>query len=104
LTVRHLGNGVDVASDVEIERALEALAATLNDPPLDGFDTRRVQAIVDAALGGQRRWTVDSGGGLHDETARRVGAMRRTPSGEWIIDRQNAGAARSETPIPSEHA
>jgi hypothetical protein len=30
-----------------------------------------------------------------------VGAIRRTPSGEWITERQNDAAERSGTAIPS---
>jgi hypothetical protein len=59
--------------DIEIERALGAVTAALNEPPLDGFDPERVQAIVDAALGG-----------------------------EWIADRQNPAAARSDMPVPAD--
>ena len=57
-----------MTSDVEIERALAAITATLNDQGLDGFDTKRVQSIVTESLGGQPLLTVDDGGGLHDET------------------------------------
>jgi len=91
-----------MASDVEIGRALAAVAATLNDHKLDDFDVGRVQHIVTEALGGEPRLTVDDGGGLHDHSSVRVGAIRRTPSGEWITERQNEVAARSETAIPSE--
>ncbi len=66
-----------VASNVEIERALAAIATTLND---------------------QR---VDEGGGLHDAGGTRLGAVRRTPSGEWIVERQNETAERSDTAIPT---
>jgi hypothetical protein len=38
-----------MASDVEIGRALAAVAATLNDQKLDNFDTGRVQEIVTEA-------------------------------------------------------
>jgi hypothetical protein len=94
-----LGNGTRMAGDVEIDRALEAVTTALNDPPLDGFDVERVQRIVDAALGAERSLTVDRGGGLHEQSGRRIGAIRRTPSGEWIAERQNPAAARSESPI-----
>jgi hypothetical protein len=30
-----------------------------------------------------------------------VGAIGRAPSGEWIIDGQNAGAARADAEIPA---
>lgn len=90
-----------MAGDVEIEQALEAVTAALNVAQLDGFETQRVQRIADAALGGERWLTVDRGGGLHERSGRRIGAIRRTPSGEWITERQNPAAARSEAPIPA---
>jgi hypothetical protein len=90
-----------MATDVEIERSLAAVTATLNDQQLDGFDTDRIQEIVDKSLGGERKLTVDDGGGLHDLTGERIGAIRRTDSGEWITERQNPTAERSDTAIPS---
>lgn len=90
-----------MSTDIEIERALHAITATLNDQQLDGFESRRVQEIVTASLGGEPKLKVDDGGGLHDETGARVGAIRRTPSGEWITERQNDAAERSDTAIPS---
>ncbi len=91
-----------MASDVEIGRALAAVAATLNDQKLDGFDTGRVQEIVAEALGGEQHLTVDDGGGLHDASSgARVGAIRRTPSGEWITERQNEVAEGADTAIPA---
>jgi hypothetical protein len=90
-----------VASDLDIERALGAIAATLNDQGLDGFETGRVQKIVTESLGGEPGLRVDDGGGLHDETGARVGAIRRTPSGEWITEHQNNAAEGSDTAIPS---
>lgn len=91
-----------MASDVEIGRALAAVTATLNDQKLDHFDTGRVQEIVTEALGGERLLTVDDGGGLHDAAGVRVGTIRRSPSGEWITERQNEAAERSETAVPRE--
>ena len=91
-----------MASNVEIGRALAAIAATLNDQKLEDFDTRRVQQIVTEALSGEQLLTVDDGGGLHDESDTRVGAIRRTPSGEWITERQNELAERADTAIPRE--
>jgi hypothetical protein len=90
-----------MASDVEIGRALAAVAATLNDQTLEEFDTARVQEIVTEALGGEPLLSVDDGGGLHDQSGLRVGAVRRTPSGEWITERQNETAERADTAIPS---
>jgi hypothetical protein len=90
-----------MSSQVDIERALEAIAATLNEQQLDGFQTRRVQKIVTQALGGAANLEVDDGGGLHDDSGARVGTIRRTPSGEWITEPQNDGAHGSETEIPA---
>jgi hypothetical protein len=91
-----------MASDVEIGRALAAVAATLNDQKLEGFDTGRVQEVVTDALGGEPLLTVDDGGGLHDASSGvRVGAIRRSPSGEWITERQNELAKGADTAIPA---
>lgn len=89
-------------SDVEIDRALAAVTGTLNDQQVETFDPAQVQEIVTGCLGGRQLLSVDSGGGLHDGTGRRVAAIRRTPSGEWIAEPQNAAAERSDTPIPPE--
>jgi hypothetical protein len=90
-----------MAGDVDIGQALAAIAAKLNDQKLDGFDTGRVQQIVTEALGGEESLTIDDGGGLHDASGARVGAIRRSPSGEWITERQNELAEGSETAIPA---
>ena len=95
------GIDLDMATDVEIERALATVTATLNDQKLEQFDAGRVQELVTQSLGGERKLLVDDGGGLHDETGARVAAIRRAPSGEWITDRQNSTAERSNTAIPS---
>jgi hypothetical protein len=89
-----------MATDVEIERALASVTATLNEQNLEELETGRVQEIVTEALGGEEKLRVDDGGGLHDETGARVGAIRRTPSREWIAERQNPAAERSDTTIP----
>jgi hypothetical protein len=91
-----------MATDVEIERALATVTATLNDHKLDNFNREGVQEIVTASLGGEPALSVDDGGGLHDENGIRVGAIRRTDSGEWITERQNGAAEHSDTAIPPE--
>jgi hypothetical protein len=90
-----------MSTEVEIDRALAAITATLNDQQLNQFDVGHVQEMVTASLGGEAKLTVDDGGGLHDETGARVGAIRRTSSGEWITERQNNAAERSDTAVPS---
>ena len=84
-----------------IQNLLVAIATALNDGGLDNFDTARVQGIVDEAIGDKPSLTVDDGGGLHDPLGTRVGAIRRAPSGEWIIDGQNSDAARADAAIPA---
>lgn len=97
-----MGNRYDMATELEVHRAIAAITATLNDQKLEEFDRRRVQEIVTESLGGSPELTVDDGGGLHDATTgARVGAIRRTDSGEWITDRQNPDAHRSDTAIPA---
>jgi hypothetical protein len=91
-----------MSTDAGIDRVLAAVTAALNEQKLDQFDAGRVQEIVTQAPGGEPRLTVDDGGGLHDEAGRRVGAIRRTPSGEWITERQNEAAARSDAAIPTD--
>jgi hypothetical protein len=89
-----------MTTDVEIDRVLAAVTATLNDHGLDSFDAARVQEIISGALGGEPEVTVDDGGGVHDAAGRRVASIRRSDSGEWIADRQNDTAERSDTAIP----
>lgn len=89
------------ATDIEIDRALHALSATLNDQQLEEYDRDRIQQIVTESLGGEERFTVDDGGGLHDESGARIGAMRRTDSGEWIVERQNPTAENSDVAVPA---
>jgi hypothetical protein len=91
-----------MTTDVEIDRVLAAVTATLNDHGLDSFDPVRVQEIVRGALGGEPAVTVDDGGGVHDSAGRRVASIRRSDSGEWIADRQNDTADRSDTAIPTQ--
>jgi hypothetical protein len=42
-----------------------------------------------------------TGAASTNRTGARVGAIRRTPSGEWIADRQHQAAKRSDTAVPS---
>jgi hypothetical protein len=95
-----------MASDYEIERILEVVTVTLNDQELEEFDRARVQELVIAAVGVEPKLTVDEGGGLHDTSGVRIGAIRKTPSGEWITERQNPAArgARSEIPAKDEES
>jgi hypothetical protein len=90
-----------MATDVEIDRAVAAIAATLNDQRLEHYDCKRVQELVTGALGGSPELTVDDGGGIHDEAGTRVGAIRQGPDSTWIVERQNDAAQRSQTAVPT---
>ncbi len=90
-----------MATNIEIETALEEIAAAVNGRRLEEFDPHRVKEILTEALGVEAALTVDAGGGLHDDTGARVGVIRRTDSGEWIIETQNPAAEGSHTAVPS---
>jgi hypothetical protein len=90
-----------MSAEADLQRSLVAIAAALNEAGLDKFDTERVGAIVAGAVGSERRLTVDAGGGLHEPSGIRIAAIRRAPSGEWIIDGQNVDAPRADAPIPA---
>lgn len=84
--------------DPKTQRDLEAVAAALNETDVEEFDTAHVQRLVNDAAGSGL--TVDDGGGLHDQSGARVGAIRRSPSGEWIVERQNPQAENAEAAVP----
>jgi hypothetical protein len=95
-----------MATDVEIERALNALAVTLNDQRLDRVDVARLDAIVVSSLGGEPHlravadelqpeelaWVQDDGG----ET---VGRIELEGDGRWSVAR-TAGAVITQVPPP----
>ncbi len=90
-----------MGSDSKIDRALAAIAASLNDRGVDHLEAGTFQKLVSEVLAGELSLTVDDGGGLHDRDGARVGAVRRTPSGAWIAERQNDAAPRSDADVPS---
>ena len=91
-----------MTTDVEIDRVIATVTATLNDQGLESFDAARVQELARGALGGEPEISVDDGGGIHDASGGRIASVRRSDSGEWIVDRQNDTAERSDTAIPAE--
>jgi hypothetical protein len=95
------GYEMDMATDIEIDRALAAVSATLNDHKLEQFDRRRVQEIVTGALAGEHELEVDDGGGVHEPGGERIGAIRRLPDGSWHVERQNFRAHNAAVPIPA---
>lgn len=76
-----------MTTEVEIERVLGTVTATLNDHRLESFDADTVQEIARGALGGEPEVSIDDGGGIHDASGRRIGSIRRGDSGEWIADK-----------------
>jgi len=84
--------------DPKTQSSLEAIERALNEQGVEEFDTARVQQLVSDA--GAAGLTVDDGGGMHDQTGARVGAIRRSPSGEWIVERQNPEAEKSDAVVP----
>jgi hypothetical protein len=69
-----------MATEVEIDRALPVVTATLNDHGLGCFDARRGQQIVTAALGGEPSLTVDDGGGPSSRRSGHRAPRQRRPS------------------------
>ena len=76
-----------MATDIEVDRALATVRATLNDQRPESFDRDRVQRIVTGSTGGLDLLAVDEDGAIRDERGAQVGAVRRTPGGEWIAER-----------------
>src|SRR4051795_13404394 len=55
-----------MASEVDLTRAINAIAATLNDQKLDHFDADRVQELATGALGGEQK-LIAYGSGMSGE-------------------------------------
>ena len=88
-------------SEVDTTRVVAAVTATLNAQQPENWETGRVQELLRTELGGPHGLTVDAGGGVHDEHGVRVAVIRRSPSGEWISERQNQAAEHSDAPVPA---
>jgi hypothetical protein len=91
-----------MTTNVEIDRVLAVVTATLNDHRVESFDSGEVQEMARGALGGEPAVSIDDGGGVHDASGRRIGTVRRSDSGEWVADRQNDTAERSGTAVPTQ--
>lgn len=90
-----------MTTDVEIDRVLAVVTATLHDHRVESFDAADVQRWARGALGGEPAVSIDEGGGIHDASGRRIGTVRRSDSGEWIADRQNDAAECSDSAVPT---
>jgi hypothetical protein len=80
-----------MASEVDVKRAINAIATTLNDQKLRNFDADRVQEIVTGALGGEQK-LIAYGSGTSGEL--REGSVEGDPvakltlaKGEWSVER-----------------
>ncbi|HET8757663.1 MAG TPA: hypothetical protein VFM58_16715 [Solirubrobacteraceae bacterium] len=83
-----------MAADVEIERALNTLSATLNDQGLDRVDVDRLDEIVVASLGGAGRLHVFPDAErpqrlawLRDSSDATVGRVKLAEDGHWTVSR-----------------
>jgi hypothetical protein len=79
-------------SEVEIDRALNALSATLNDQRPDNPSVERLQSIVDGSTGGERVFHVRSVAGsrfeLHgSEEGELVAVVERDGADHWTVGR-----------------
>jgi hypothetical protein len=86
------GADADVLSDVEISRALNALATTLRDQRPTTFDVVRIQQIASGALAGEdkleARGTGPAGGGLRRREDGRLVATIALHDGQWSVERK----------------
>jgi hypothetical protein len=80
-----------MTEEVNLARALQSVAVTLNDQKLEEFDAARVQEIATGATGGERK-LVAYGNGSSGEL--REGSIDGEPvarftyeSGEWSVQR-----------------
>ena len=80
-----------MADDVDLARALNAIAVTLNDQKLDEFDAPRVQEIANGATGGERKFVAYGNGAtgeLRDGSIDGETVARFTyEDGEWSAER-----------------
>jgi hypothetical protein len=80
-----------MASEVDLTRAINTIAATLNDQKLDNFDAERVQELATGATGGEQK-LIAYGSGTSGEL--RDGSIDGPPvakltltKGEWSVQR-----------------
>jgi hypothetical protein len=83
-----------MATDVEVERALNALMVTLNDQR-PGLDPGRLQAIVDGTTAGERvlevrTTTAADRAHLLDAGSQATVAELTVKDGEWTVRREAA--------------
>ncbi len=91
-------------TDVEVSRALNALATTLADQRPSTFVAARCQAIVDGALAGERKLEVHRDGPASGFVARAADGLRIADvalvDGVWRVERK-VTAADSAWALPA---
>jgi len=80
-----------MASEVDLARAINTIATTLNDQKLDHFDADRVQELATGALGGEQTliaYGSGMSGELREGTADGPAVAKVTlDRGEWSVER-----------------
>jgi hypothetical protein len=77
-----------MSNDLELARALAAVAATLNHEQLERWDPDHVRRALRRDSGGAGGFAVDDRGVLTDDRGRKVGRIRRAGLGTWFIERR----------------
>ena len=80
-----------MASEVDLTRALNALAVTLNDQKLDHFDADRIQELATGATGGEQKliaYGSGSSGELRDGSVDGPAVAKlELDRGKWSVQR-----------------
>ena len=93
-------------TDVELNRAVNALSTTIRDQRPSSFDTSRFQQIVDGALAGERKLTVRHLGGFNGELVGEDGrplARIQRVQAQWSV-RRIVQAGESDHAVPQPEA
>jgi hypothetical protein len=79
-------------TDVEVSRALNALATTIADQRYASFETARFQEIVDGALSGERKLLLNRSGDASGFVSRATDGLRiadvELVDGAWEVERR----------------
>lgn len=98
---------MSLPTDVEVSRALNALATTLNDQRIPEFRTERFQQIVDGTLAGERKLLVvqagEQAGRLVTADDGRLVATIKRAEGVWDVEREIT-AQGSDWAVPQPEA
>ncbi len=99
----------EVLTDVEISRALNAVATTLRDQHPDRFDQARVEQIARGALAGEEKLRAMPTSGTSGELRRteddRLVAVIALQDGRWNVERKlHAGESTWALPQPAHDA